>query len=206
MNNSSIFPPDQASSLILLSQRPRYLLSHYYDPSEASGGHKLDLADKFPLNPRSQQELDRKSGSRCSGAGRLVGLSIVRGRLIGFASPLLGLCQVEHTQQLLGEHEVLRPENLVGAGVIQVRKDDLDVDEQLPVEKRLRVHDRPLAPEVGQRDLVDELVTGAGDAEELGAGNLGQHDLLGESAGLATTRIPPVCASPSMISEAGITG
>src|SRR5208337_4718353 len=85
-------PPDQTSSLIL-SQRPRYLLSHYYDPSEVSGGHKLDLADKFSLNSRSQQELDRKSGSRCSGAGRLVGLSIVRGRLIGFASPLLGLCR-----------------------------------------------------------------------------------------------------------------
>src|SRR5208337_3342833 len=108
-------PPDQASSLIL-SQRPRYLSSHYYDPSEAFGGHKLDPARKFSLNSRIQQAVDRQRASRGSGAGRLVGLSIVRvrGRLIGFASPLLGLCQIEDPEKLLREDKILGAENLVG--------------------------------------------------------------------------------------------
>ena len=109
-------PPDQASSLIL-SQRPRYPLSHYYDPSEASGGHKHDLTRKFFLNFRVYRDFDGQIGSGYSGAGRLVGLSIVRvrGSLIGFASPLLGLCQIEYSQKLLREDKILGAENLVGA-------------------------------------------------------------------------------------------
>src|SRR5271157_2420338 len=172
-------PPDQASSLIL-SQRPRYLLSHYYDPSEASGGHKLDLDDKFSLNPRSQQECDRKSGSGCSGAGRLAGLSIVRGRLIGFARPLLGLCQIEYPEKLLREDKILGAENLVGARVVQVSKDDLGIDKQLALEKRLGLDHRSFASQVLEGDLVDQLVTGAGHAQEISSGNLGEDDLLGE--------------------------
>src|SRR5271157_5333986 len=174
-------PPDQASSLIL-SQRPRYLLSHYYDPSEASGGHKHDLARKFFVNSRIQQERDRKSGSGCSGAGWLVGLSIVRvrGRLIGFASPLLGLCQIEYPEKLLREDEILGAENLVGARVVQVSKDDLGIDKQLALEKRLGLDHRSFTSQVLEGDLVDQLVTGAGHAQEISSGNLGEDDLLGE--------------------------
>src|SRR5271157_5245055 len=99
-------PPDQASSLIL-APRPRYLLSHYYDPSEACRGHKVDLVRKFSPNFRIQQVFDRKSGSRSSRAGRLVGLSIVRGGLIGFASPLLGFCEIKDAEELFREDEIL---------------------------------------------------------------------------------------------------
>ena len=54
-----------------------------------------------------------------------------------------------------------------------------------PSRKALPSTTAPSAPQVGQGHLVDELVAGAGDAEELGAGDLGQDDLLGEPARLA---------------------
>ena len=54
-----------------------------------------------------------------------------------------------------------------------------------PFEERLGVDDRPFAPQVGQGHLVDELVAGAGHAEEFRAGDLGQDHLLGEAARLA---------------------
>ena len=128
-----------------------------------------------------------------------------RGRGAISQAAALRLGQVEDAEQLLREHEILRPEDLVGPRVIQVGEDDLGVGQELAFEERLALDDRPFGPQVGQRHLVNQLVAGAGDPEELGAGDLRQHDLLGEPPRLADED-PPVCASPSMISEAGITG
>ena len=44
-------------------------------------------------------------------------------------------------------------------------EDDLGLGQQLAFEERLGLHDRPLAPQVGERDLVDQLVAGAGDPD-----------------------------------------
>ena len=102
----------------------------------------------------------------------------------------LRLGEVEDAEQLLREDEVLRTEDLVGPGVIQVGEDDLDVGQELAFEEGLGRDDRPLRPEVGHGDFVDQLVARAGDAEELGAGDLREHDLLGEPARLTDEDAP----------------
>src|SRR5271157_4081385 len=115
-----------------------------------------------------------------------MGLSIVRvrGRFVGFASPLLGSCQIEYPEELLREDKILGAEDLVGARVIQVSKDDLGIDQQLALEKRLGLDHCSFTSQVLEGDLVDQLVTGAGHAQEISAGNLGEDDLLGEPSRL----------------------
>ena len=120
------------------------------------------------------------------------------GRRVGFAGALLGLGQVEHPEKLLSEHKVLGAKDLVGARIIQVGEDDLGVREQLAVQERLAGDDGPFAAQIRERYLVDELVARAGDAVELRAGILASTTFSAKPPA-SPTRIPPVCASPSMI-------
>src|SRR5262249_51137186 len=72
----------------------------------------------------------------------------------------LGSRQVENAQELLREHKVFRTENLVRPRVVQMGEHNLNVGEQLTFQVGLPLDDRSLGPQVGERDLVDELVPG----------------------------------------------
>lgn len=117
-----------------------------------------------------------------------VGLAVIRrggGEAVLVARAFLRLGEVEHAQQLLGEHEILGAKHLIGAGIIEVGEHDFGVDEQLAIEERLGIDDGALGAQVGEGDLVNELIAGAGDAEKFRAWNFGEHDFFRETGGFA---------------------
>ena len=169
----------------------------------SSGSVAVDRALDRPARD-SRSSLGRSGQPGPAGAVGGRPLALGQGRRP--PGPGLGLGQVEDAEELLGEDEVLGPEDLVRPRVVQVGEDDLDVGEQLAFEERLGLDDGPLGPEVGQRHLVDELVARRRRRRRTRRRGIFARTTFSANPPASPTRIPPVCASPSMISEAGITG